>query len=174
MWYFRTRLLAFGAIVWTTVLPRCSLAQVYDPSECGTTSDESFQDACPGFSTPSPLDTTHALVIFVQFPDDTLNPSSPADGPPCVLDSFWAWQGGPPHRPGFADSILADSTQAFGTPKTLPWGSLSHFYFDNSLGKHIIWGEEHLPVFVPSHPKVTYARAGVRDSLNKAVRLPKV
>lgn len=97
--------------------------------------------------TERPLaDTLRALVVFVQFPDDTV------PGNPNLDDRGWPLSG-EGALPSFARTLLAPSPAP-----PYPDSSLTAYLHRQSLGQFVLFGAPYDSVLVAAHPEARYHR----------------
>ena len=90
-------------------------------------------------------DTLRALIVFVKFKDDL------APGDPNVAFREWPLFENPNRLPAFAHHILASSPSP-----PFPDSSLTAYFYRQSMGKFLLYGEAYDSVLVSSRPEQYY------------------
>ncbi|HMB90047.1 MAG TPA: hypothetical protein VKP65_04315, partial [Rhodothermales bacterium] len=92
-------------------------------------------------------DTLHALVVFTKFRDD----DEPGD--PNVFQRAWPLFEDPHALPSFANALLAPSPEPPFVDSTL-----TAYFYQQSMGHFVIYGEVYDSVLVSLHPEAAYHR----------------
>lgn len=113
------------------------------PSQNGTAPIAVSQFSEPEINVQS--DTLRALIVFTQFSDDKF------PGDPNVAFREWPLFGNANQLPPFASHILATSPSP-----PYPDSSLTEYFYRQSLGQFVLYGEVYDSVIVSSHPEAHY------------------
>ncbi|GIV61170.1 MAG: hypothetical protein KatS3mg044_0036 [Rhodothermaceae bacterium] len=98
-------------------------------------------------SAPPRTDTLRGLVVLVRFADDT------TAGDPAVLFRGWPRFPDPSTLPAFARSLLAPASEP-----PFPDSSLTAYFFHQSHGRLLLYGDVIDSVLVTRHPEAHYHR----------------
>lgn len=105
--------------------------------------DQSFAQNCsaPFPAWVDPIDTTEVLIVFARVRQDISNDYACAND---SVDDGWPIQWPASALPAYGNRLVCPSLEAASDPDShavYPYrGNLTHFYYDMSGGKHIVWG----------------------------------